>query len=220
MFFNQGSTCVLKAKLANAVVASQLKINVTYRDNTDEFQPDVIVDTNNTTAVMLLDAPSGSVVNIVELIKIYNPDTQANTVQILANDTVISTFTIGPGQTILISEECISNGLGYTPANVDLSNITAAGQSTLKTICAASPTVNTGIGQIVYSDFGNNNPAVAPTGGTWLFLNKMQVNISTGIVYNYGTDNVHWPGAIIEGGTTVTNGRSGYSTFAVFWRIT
>ncbi len=66
---------------------------VTYKDNTDVYHPDAVVATNNTTAVTLLDAPSEGVVNIVELIKVYNPDTQANTVQILANDTVIYTYT-------------------------------------------------------------------------------------------------------------------------------
>lgn len=128
MFFNQDSTCVLKAKLAGSVATSQLKIDVTYRDNTDEYQPDVIVDTDNTTAVTLLAAPTGNVVNIVELIKIYNPDTQANTVQILANDEVIFTCTVGSNESVILSQESISNGLGYIPASVDLSNLTATGK--------------------------------------------------------------------------------------------
>lgn len=199
MFFNQDSTCVLKAKLTGAVAASQLKISVTYRDNTDEYQPDAIVSTNGITEVTLLAAPTGSVVNIVELIKIYNPDTQANTVQILANDDVIASCAVGAGQTVILSSEAISNGLGFIPAPL--------------------PTTNSGVGQIVCTDFGNNNPAVAPAGGTWLFLFKMQVLINNAVVYNYGVDNIHWPGAIVTGGTTVTAGRSGYSTYAVFMRL-
>src|SRR5512133_2434353 len=98
MFFNQDSTVVLKAQLANAVATSQLEVSVTYRDNTDAYHPDKIVQTTGTTAVTLLDAPSSGVINIVELIKIYNPDTQSNTVQILANSTVIFTCSVGAGQ--------------------------------------------------------------------------------------------------------------------------
>lgn len=127
MFFNQNSDCVLKAKLAGAVATTQLEISVTYKDNTDVYHPDAIVATNDTTAVTLLDAPSEGVVNIVELIKIYNPDTQANTVQILANNTVMFNCTVGAGQSAIISAEGISGSV-YTPANVDLSNLTTAGK--------------------------------------------------------------------------------------------
>lgn len=128
MFLNQDSTCVLKAKLASAVATSQLEISVTYKDNTDVYHPDVVVATNNTTAVTLLSAPSSGVVNIVELIKVYNPDTQANTVQIMATDTVIYTYTIGAGQSVLISAEGVS-GSANIGVNADLSNLTAAGKA-------------------------------------------------------------------------------------------
>lgn len=129
MFFNQDSTCVLKAKLTAAVAASQLKISVTYRDNTDEYQPDAIVSTNGTTEVTLLAAPTGSVVNIVELIKIYNPDTQANTVQILANDEVIASYVVGAGKTVSISAESINVDGSNLGADTNLSNLTATGKA-------------------------------------------------------------------------------------------
>lgn len=129
MFFNQDSTCELKAKLANAIATSQLEISVTYKDNTDAYHPDKIVQTTGTTAVTLLDAPSEGVINIVELIKIYNPDTQSNTVQILANNTVIFTCALGAGQSAVLSMEGINLGLGYTPASIDLNNLTTAGKA-------------------------------------------------------------------------------------------
>lgn len=137
MFLNQNSDCVLKAKLASAVATSQLEISVTYKDNTDVYHPDALVQTNDTTAVTLLSAPSSGVVNIVELIKIYNPDTQANTVQIMSNDTVIYTYTIGAGQSAIVSSECVS-GFAYTPANADLSNLTAAGKEVIANLSMPS----------------------------------------------------------------------------------
>jgi hypothetical protein len=134
MFFNQDSTVVLKAKLANAVAVSQLKISVTYRDNTGDYHQDVVMTTNGTTVITLLTAPIGGVVNIVELIKICNPDTQANTVEILANDDMVFTCTVGAGQSAILSELGTSNGLGFTPANADLSNLTVTGKSVVSNL--------------------------------------------------------------------------------------
>lgn len=128
MFFNQDSTCVLKAQLTNAVATSQLEISVNYKDNTDSYHPEKIVATTGTTAVTLLDAPANGVINLVELIKIYNPDSQTNTVQILANSTVIFTCMIGAGQSAVISPEGF-NSSGYVAANADLSNLTSAGKA-------------------------------------------------------------------------------------------
>lgn len=124
MFLNQNSSSELKAQLTNAVVTSQLEISVTYRDNTDVYHPDAVVETNNTTAVTLLAAPSGGVINIVELIKVYNPDTQANTVQILLGNTVVFTCSIGAGESAILSKE----GVSYDAANTNLSNITTTGK--------------------------------------------------------------------------------------------
>ena len=119
MFFNQASNCELKAKLKSAAAASQLEISVTYKDNTDDFQPEAIVETNDTTAVTLLAAPSSGIINIVNLIKIYNPDTQSNTVEILANDTVVYTCAVGAGESTMLPQAGIING-GYVPADGSL----------------------------------------------------------------------------------------------------
>lgn len=140
MFFNQDSTVVLKAQLANAVATSQSEISVTYKDNTDAYHPDKIVATNSTTAVTLLDAPASGVINLVELIKIYNPDTQANIVQILANNTVIFTCTVGANQSAILSAEGVSNGLGYIPADSDLSNLTSTGKAKVSNLAMPSNT--------------------------------------------------------------------------------
>lgn len=128
MLINQDSTYVLKAKLTSTVATSQLNISVTYKDNTDVYHPDVIIETNNTTAVTLLSAPSNGVVNIVELIKIYNPDIQANTVQILANDVVIYNCTIDSNQSVIIPQEKVSNS-AFASANTDLSNLSITGKA-------------------------------------------------------------------------------------------
>lgn len=105
MFLNQDSNFVLRAKLTNAAATSQAMISVSYHDNTDTYHPDAIVSTNDTTPVVLLAAPSGGLVNIVETIKIYNPDSKANTVEILAGDTVIYACSIGSKESLVLSEE-------------------------------------------------------------------------------------------------------------------
>lgn len=118
MFLQQDSNFTLQARLADTVAVSQVELSVTYRDNTDSYHPDVTVATSNTTPVVLLEPPSNGVINLVELIKIFNPDTQAHKVQILAGNKVIYTCTIGADQSLIISEEG-GNGLGYTPLAVD-----------------------------------------------------------------------------------------------------
>lgn len=112
-----------------------MEISVTYKDNTDTYHPDAIVATNNTTPITLLPAPSCGVINIVELIKIYNPDTQANTVQIIATDTVIYTRTIGPDQSIILSQESVIIGeLGDTSPNADLNNLSTTGKAVVSNL--------------------------------------------------------------------------------------
>lgn len=118
MFLNQDSSFVLSAQLTNTA-ASQVEISVSYKDNTDTYHPDAIVATNDTTPVVLLSAPSSGVVNLVETVKLYNPDTQAHTVQILASAKVVYTCTVGANQSLVLSEEVTGNGLGYTPLAVD-----------------------------------------------------------------------------------------------------
>ena len=129
MFLNQDSSCTLEARLKSTAAVSQVEISVTYKDNTDSYHTDAVVATNDTTPVTLLSAPSGEVVNIIGLIKIHNPDTQANTVEILSNSTVIFTCTVGANQSAIISQDGVDNETGYIPADEDLSNLTSAGKS-------------------------------------------------------------------------------------------
>lgn len=146
MFLNQNSSSELKAQLTTAVATSQLEISVTYKDNTDVYHPDALVATNDTTAVTLLAAPSGAVVNIVELIKIYNPDTQANTVQIVLGSSVVFTVALGAGQSAIISEEGIHTS-GYVAADADLSNLTTAGKAKVSHLAMpSSSSVNVTLG--------------------------------------------------------------------------
>lgn len=119
MFLKQDSSFTLQAQLNSVVNSSQVEISLTYKDNTNNDYSDVIVTTNNTTAITLLAAPPANTVNIVELIKIYNPDIKANTVEILANNVVIYTCTIGAKESVMLSKEFSSNGLGFTPLAID-----------------------------------------------------------------------------------------------------
>lgn len=181
MFLNQNSTCVLKAKLTGAVSTSELKISVTYRDNTDDYHQDAIVSTNGTTAVTLLDAPTGSVVNIVELIKIYNPDTEANTVQILADDEVIASCTVGTEQTVILSSEGFS-GNGYIPADTDLSNLTTLGKAKSANLAMPSNSyidLTLGASDSIYTAPANGYVVLYKSGtaaNQWMYL----ANISSG----------------------------------------
>lgn len=111
MFLNQGSSFTLQAKLTGAVVSSPVEISVTYTDNTGIYHSDVILPTNDLTPVVLLSAPPENTVNIVESIKIYNPDTQSNTIQILAGDKVVYTCTAAPGESLILSEAGASNSI-------------------------------------------------------------------------------------------------------------
>lgn len=137
MFINLDSTSVLKAKLTNAVATSQLRISITYKDNTENYRPNTVIETNGTTAVTLLSAPANGVVNIVESIEIYNPDSQTNTVQILLNDVVMFNCTVGAGQSTMLPHED-ANGLAYTPANADLNNLTISGKTVISNLALPS----------------------------------------------------------------------------------
>lgn len=181
MFFNQDSTNVLKAKLSSTAAVSQVEISVTYKDNTDAYHPDAIVATDNTTAVTLLDAPPSGVINIVELIKIYNPDTQANIVQILANDTVIFTCTVGAGESALLSQEGAARGFGYVPANVDLDNLTSTGKANGANLAMPSDTyidLTLGAGASSY---------IAPADGYLLFAKAASASGQFMTLYNKGS---------------------------------
>lgn len=118
MFLKQDSSFTLQARLTETVASSQVEISVTYKDNTNNDYSDVIVTTNDKTPVTLLTAPPVNTVNIVELIKIHNPDTQSATVEILAGTTVVYTCTIGTNQSVILSE--VSNsGLGFSPLAIN-----------------------------------------------------------------------------------------------------
>lgn len=123
-----GGDYLLMARLTKPVVSSQVVISVTYNavnpNNPEGIRfgrSDAIHTTNNTTPVTLLTHPPVvNWVNTIEFIKIYNPDTQANTVQLLAgfeplpyppydNDIPIYSCTVNPGETLMISETGLTN---------------------------------------------------------------------------------------------------------------
>lgn len=224
MFLNQDSSFTLQAQLTDTVTLSQVKISVSYHDNTDTYHSDTIISTNDTNPVVLLDAPSSRIVNIIETIKLYNSDTQANTVQILAGSDVVYTCTIGAKQSLVLSEET-TGSTGITAnqigaADTDLSNITDAAKTVLRTTCAAIPTGLEGaIGQTAHivSDIGA--PLVAPSGGTWLILTSYHAVASTGAVYNLGGNVIRGSGEIVYGGDTILAGVPSMIGIGGFWRI-
>lgn len=167
MFLNQNSNFVLKAQLTNAAATSQAEISVSYRDNTGAYHPDAIVSTNDTTAVTLLAAPSGDLVNIVETIKIYNSDTQANTVEILAGNTVIYACTIGSKEALVLSEEAYggvipaSSGSSSGSSCIQLGTCSTASATAEKTVLLSGFSLSTGATILV--TFANANTTSTPT---------------------------------------------------------
>lgn len=169
MFLNQDSNFALSARLTEAVTASQVQVSVTYRDNTDNYHPDAIVATNDTTAVTLLVAPSDGVVNIVETIKIYNPDTKANTVEFLAGDTVIYACTVSSKESLVLSEESFGSvtttnsgsGGSTSGVSVQICTSTAASAASEKTVALSGFNLSTGATILV--TFTHANTADAPT---------------------------------------------------------
>lgn len=111
MFLNQDSSFTLQAKLTNVAASSQAEISVTYQDNTGTYYPDVIQSTNDLIPVVLLVAPPNNTVNIIESIKIYNPDTQTSTIQFLAGDKVVYACTVAPKESLILSESAAGNNV-------------------------------------------------------------------------------------------------------------
>lgn len=162
MFLRQGSGSgqdsgdgfALKARLTSAVTY-QLEISVTHNTSnlvTNAFnyaQSDCVISTNNTSTVTLLSLPIANVVNSVEAIKIYNPNTQASTVIFLADDTPICNCTVGPGETVILSESGLKNISSEAGAQ-DLSGLVP------KTTTINSHALNANI-NITKSDVGLSN---------------------------------------------------------------
>lgn len=80
--------------------------------------------------------------------------------------------------------------------------------------------INTiGVGQVLAVSTTVSTQLNAPAGGTWLFIDNLTVNETTGGVVDFVADAVYPNGSIVAGGTKVRNARSGYIIRGLFWRL-
>lgn len=87
MIILSSTTDSLQVVLASAITTNQLRCFVSYRDTTSTtITPNrAVANTNSTTAVTLLSAPSASQQKIVDYLSIYNADTANATVTVYIN---------------------------------------------------------------------------------------------------------------------------------------
>ena len=130
MFISQDSTVALTAVLTGSVTSVQPIVSVTYADTVPAYHLDAVVATNNVTPVTLLSAPSAGVTNLIKLIKIYNPDSQTNTVLIKLGTNTVGAIAVNAGQTIILSDN-MTNPLFSIPFETNTSNIKIEGSASV-----------------------------------------------------------------------------------------
>lgn len=229
MFLNQDSSFQLKVQLTDVVAESQLEISVTYKDNTGRYYDDVRVSSSDTTAVTLLTAPPENTVNIIELIKIYNPDTQANVVEILTDSSVVYSCTVGAKESVILSEEGVSNGLGFNPLapDGDGSKLTGLNQSQISgltttdsptfagvTIGSSSGILKRTSGVVSNAVAGTDYVAPDSTGG-WVYNN---LNLLSNGIWSAATNYSYGLSSLLTDGTCdyeVIFDMNGYASGAV-----
>lgn len=75
------------------------------------------------------------------------------------------------------------------------------------------------VGDVYYTSAANNTSVYAPSGGKWLILYVVEVNISTAVLYLYSDDLYHKVGEIVNGGTQITQARNGYGAYVSLLKI-
>ena len=78
---------------------------------------------------------------------------------------------------------------------------------------------DTKVGDVYYTSAVDNTSVYAPSGGKWLVLYVVEVNISTEALYLYSADLYHKVGEIVNGGTQITQARSGYGAYVSLLKI-
>ncbi len=78
---------------------------------------------------------------------------------------------------------------------------------------------DTKVGDVYYTSAADNTSVYAPSGGKWLVLYVVEVNISTAALYLYSADLYHKVGEIVNGGTQITQARSGYGAYVSLLKI-
>ena len=78
---------------------------------------------------------------------------------------------------------------------------------------------DTKVGDVYYTSAPNNISVYAPSGGKWLVLYVTEVDINTGILYLFSADLKHKVGEVVDGGTQITQARSGYGAYVSLLKI-
>lgn len=110
MIILSSTTDSLQVVLASAITTNQLKCYVAYRDTTaTTITPNrAVANTNSTTPVTLLSAPSASQQKIVDYLSIYNSDTTDAVVTVYINSSSttykLTETTLSPGEKLEFQE--------------------------------------------------------------------------------------------------------------------
>lgn len=110
MIILSSTTDSLQVVLASAITTNQLRCYVAYRDTTaTTITPNrAVANTNSTTPVTLLSAPSASQQKIVDYLSIYNSDTANAVVTVYINSSSttykLTETTLGPGEKLEFQE--------------------------------------------------------------------------------------------------------------------
>lgn len=120
MIILSSTTDSLQVVLASAITTNQLRCYVAYRDTTaTTITPNrAVANTNSTTPVTLLSAPSASQQKIVDYLSIYNSDTANAVVTVYINSSSttykLTETTLGPGEKLEFQE-----GQGFRSLTAD-----------------------------------------------------------------------------------------------------
>lgn len=120
MIILSNTTDSLQVVLASAITTNQLRCYVAYRDTTaTTITPNrAVANTNSTTPVTLLSAPSASQQKIVDYLSIYNSDTAEETVTVYVNSSSttykLAEVKLNPGEKLEFQE-----GQGFRTIKAD-----------------------------------------------------------------------------------------------------
>lgn len=113
------TTDKVQVVLSGAITTNQLQCFASFRDRTSTtFTPNrTAINTNNTTAIDLVDSPAASTQRIVDLINVYNADTASAVVTVRINDNgtiyIIWKGTLLSGETLSFIE-----GMGWVVSTI------------------------------------------------------------------------------------------------------
>lgn len=170
MIILSSTTDSLQVVLAGAITTNQLRCYVAYRDTTSTtITPNrAVTNTNSTTPVTLLSAPSASAQKIVDYISIYNADTANATVTLYINSSSttykLTETVLNPGEKLEFQE-----GHGFRSLTND-GSLKIADNQPVSAISAAISTVS----------ISSN---VVTTAATYSNITGLQFSVNAGETY-------------------------------------